>query len=95
MYELNSLIGWLTTIVAGVLLSVVQELAKKWPAFGKVNQKMLAIALAALAGLLAYLFEFVFLIDLFSDVNSAFDIVRLVVVVFANGQAAYNLVVRS
>jgi ABC-type glucose/galactose transport system permease subunit len=90
MFSFEGFLGWLSVVVAGILLSVIQEVAKKYPRMKIVNQRIVSVVLAAVAGGIAALFEFGLGVDLFKDVNNVWDLLRLLTVVFAMGQAYYN-----
>lgn len=98
MYELSAFLSWLAGTAAGILLSVLQELGQKyeWRWVNNVNQKVLAIALGILAGLIAALFEVILGVDLFSDVqaNGIADIIMIVGSVIFAGQTTWALAFR-
>lgn len=97
MYELSAFITWLITVAAGILLSVLQELGQTlgWPWVSILNQKLLAITLAVLAGLVAALFETILSIDLFTDVDGLTSIVTIIGSILFASQATWALLFRK
>lgn len=91
MFQFSSFLTWMVAVAAGVLLSVIQALAKEWPALKGVSQKMVAIALALVAGGIAALFEFGLGVDLFSDITTWADLIQFAGTILFAGQAAWAL----
>lgn len=70
-------LAWVTTVLSGMLASVIQEHLKDTP-LGDINQKWLSVFLAVALGVVAYAVQFVFGFPLFSDIENAADILQFI-----------------
>lgn len=95
MFEFGGLLGFIIAGgIAGVVLSIIQEVFKGAAWIGYFDQRKVAIGIAILAGVVAYVVEFVIGFDLFGDVDTVRDIAALIMIAFSWGQATYNLALR-
>lgn len=97
MYELSVFVSWLGGTAAGVVLAILQEMGQMygWRWVTALNQKLLAILLAIVAGGIAAFFEFVLGVDLFADVAAPLDILMVIVAALTGGQATWALALRK
>jgi len=97
MYALSVFVSWLSGTAAGVVLAIVQELGQKykWRWVNALNQKLLAILLALVAGGLAAGFEFGLGINLFADVAAPMDILLVIMAALTGSQSTWALMLRK
>jgi len=75
-------LGWITTVLAGMIASFIQEKFKDtW--LGRLNQKWVSAILAVLLAGVAYVVQFALGFPLFTDIKSAADLLSLVAAFFA------------
>lgn len=97
MYELSVFVSWLGGTAAGVVFAVLQEMGQRygWPWVNALNQKLLAILLAIVAGVVAAGFEFGLGINLFADVAAPMDILLVIMAALTGSQATWALALRK
>ncbi len=75
--SLEEALPWIGTFLAGMLSSWLQERFKGTP-LGRLDQRLVALGLAILLGILVWGLQFQAGVPLFRDVADPWDIVRLI-----------------